>query len=61
MVLFYVLRTQQILLKKSEKKSLNTIDYEVFFSEIMTSSLFNNLPKKVENSFYFQSPNRSLW
>ena len=61
MVLFFVLGTQQILVKKSEKKSCFAIDYKKYFPQIMTPSLFNILPEKVENSFCFQSPRRALW
>ena len=61
MVLFFVLGTQQILVKKSEKKSRFAIDYKKYFPQIMTTTLFNILPVKVENSFCFQPPNRPLW
>lgn len=61
MVLFFVLGTQQILVKKSEKKSRFAIDYKKYFPEIMNVTLFNVLPVKVENSFCFQTPCRPLW
>ena len=44
--------TQQILVKKSEKKRATAIDFKLFFSQIMERILFNNLHKKVENSLY---------
>ena len=46
------LRTQQILVKKSEKKRATAIDFKFFFSQIIERILFNNLHKKVENSLY---------
>lgn len=46
------LGTQQILVKKSEKKRATAIDFKLFFSEIIRRILFNILRKKVENSLY---------
>lgn len=46
------LGTQQILVKKSEKKRANAIDFKLFFSQIIKRLLFNILHKKVENSLY---------
>ena len=46
------LGTQQILVKKSEKKRVTAIDFKLFFSQIIERILFNNLHKKVENSLY---------
>ena len=44
MVLFFVLGTQQILVKKTEKKSGFAIDFKKYFPEIIAISLFNILP-----------------
>ena len=55
------LGTQQILVKKSEKKRATAIDFKLFFSQIKERILFNNLHKKVENSLYLQPPRSSLW
>ena len=49
---FMFLGTQQILVKKSEKKRATAIDFKLFFSQIIERILFNNLHKKVENSLY---------
>ena len=44
MVLFFDLGTQQILVKKSEKKSRFAIDFKKYYPQIINVVLFNILP-----------------
>ena len=44
MVLFFDLGSQQILVKKSEKKSRFAIDFKKYYPQIMATALFNILP-----------------